>query len=335
MVAADAKAIRAAGFDHVRLPLDPEFIGWKPATGGAPPRLDLLDAALALLAGHDLAVILSFHPREETRDEIELRRPYQDAYVQFWTLLAQRYRAAPPDRLVFAVMNEPQYYVRGPARWNQLQQRVAQAIRAVDPNRVLALSGIGGASIDYLDRLAPIADANAFHVFHFYEPYLVTHFGANWEPFTKEPGALVARVVYPSTEMTMAIAAIGLGPQRADAEKLVRDYIDRPWTADTIDRRIALAAAWARRANTRLVCTEFGVLRARIDPGSRTRWIGDVRRALEHHGIGWSVWDYADLFGIATATGDVDYPGDGAVVPRDAKNPRRAFDAAAIAALGL
>jgi endoglucanase len=83
------------------------------------------------------------------------------------------------------------------------------------------------------------------------------------------------------------------------------------------------------------MCTEFGVLRVRIDAASRHRWIADVRRALERHAIGWSIWDYADLFGIATASGDVDYLGDGAVTPRDPRDPRRAFDPAAIAALGL
>jgi endoglucanase len=145
----------------------------------------------------------------------------------------------------------------------------------------------------------------------------------------------VSRVIYPSTEMTMTAAGIRLGPQRQAAEKLVRAYIDRPWTAETVEGRIAAAAGWARRAGVRLMCTEFGVLRPRIDPGSRYRWIADVRAALERHGIGWSIWDYADLFGIAAAQGNVDYLPDGATAPRDPANPRRAFDPAALAALGL
>lgn len=335
IVAADARMIRAAGFDHVRLPLDPAFIGWSPEGGGIPTKLDRLVAAVDLLLAHALSVIVSFHPDEETKDAIELRRPRQDGYVAFWTMLAERFKAVPAERLVFAVMNEPQYYVRGAARWNQLQQRVVTAIRGVDSRRMLALSGTGGSDIDHLDRIQPIADANAFYVFHYYEPYLVTHFGAGWEPFSKEPGALVGRVQYPSTGFTVDAARIGAGTQRLAAEKLVREYIARPWTAATIDRRIALAASWARRAGVRLMCTEFGVLRGRIEPDSRLRWIADVRQALERHGIGWSVWDYADLFGIARAEGVVDYLADGAIVPRDRTDPRRAFDPAALAALGL
>ena len=335
VAAVDAGLIRAAGFDHVRLPVDPEFLGWTPPDPALPPQLDRLDAALKLLLDADLKIIVSFHARENTRDQIELRRPYQDAYLAFWRGLARRYVTLPPDRVMFAVMNEPQYYVRGAARWHQLQQQVVQAIRAEDPRRMLALAGIGGSGIDYIERTGVIRDPNSFFVFHFYEPYLVSHFGASWEPFTKEPGALVSRVVYPSPQMTLAGAAIRLGPQRGAAEKLVRDYIDKPWTAETIERRIAIAAAWAAKSGVRLVCTEFGVLRVKIDVASRYRWLADVRTALERHGIGWSIWDYADLFGIATARGAVDYLGDGAVIPRDPANPRREFEAGALAALGL
>ena len=331
----DLRLIRSAGFDHVRLPVDPEFLGWKPPDPALPPQLARLDAALKMILDAGLAAIVSFHAREDTRDRIELRRPYQEGYLAFWRGLARRYAALPGDRVVFAVMNEPQYYVRGARRWHQLQQSVVQAIRAEDAQRMLALSGIGGSGVDYIERTGVIRDDRSFFVFHFYEPYLVSHFGAGWEPFTKEPGALVGRVTYPSTEMTMAAAAIRHGPQFAAAEKLVRAYIDRPWTAETIDGRIAVAASWARKSGVRLMCTEFGVLRVRIDAASRYRWLADVRASLERHGIGWSVWDYADLFGIATAQGDVDYLGDGAVVPRDPVNPRRAFEPGALAALGL
>ena len=339
VVAADARKIRSAGFDHVRLPVDPELLGWNPRAPGAAQRMALdfarLDGAIELLLGADLTVIVSFHAREKTRDDIELRQPMQDAWVEYWAALARRYARLPPGKLIFAVMNEPQYYTRGAARWHQHQQRVVQAIRAEDRRRVLALAGMGGSGVDYIERTGVIADPASFYVFHFYEPYLITHFGASWEPFTKEPSAQVAKVLYPSNEMTSAIAAVRMGPQRAQAEKLVRDYIDRPWNAATIDARIAVAAAWAKRAGVELMCTEFGVLRTRIDPASRYRWIADVRQSLERRGIGWSIWDYADLFGIAMARGEVANLPDGIAVPRDPANPVREFDPPALAALGL
>lgn len=38
VVQADMAMIRQAGFDHVRIPFDPVFLGWQPdARGGSPP----------------------------------------------------------------------------------------------------------------------------------------------------------------------------------------------------------------------------------------------------------------------------------------------------------
>jgi hypothetical protein len=84
-----------------------------------------------------------------------------------------------------------------------------------------------------------------------------------------------------------------------------------------------------------LVCTEFGALRKSLDPVSRNNWLRDMRTNLANAGVGWSVWDYADFFGIATATGLTQTTRDGVIVPADPLNPGRKFDASTLAALGL
>jgi endoglucanase len=48
------------------------------------------------------------------------------------------------------------------------------------------------------------------------------------------------------------------------------------------------------------------------------RWIADVRTALEVHGIGWTMWDYAGDFGLVTK-----------------QTERIVVDEAVVAALGL
>jgi hypothetical protein len=42
------------------------------------------------------------------------------------------------------------------------------------------------------------------------------------------------------------------------------------------------------------------VTRGSSNPVHRARWVADVRTALERHGIGWTLWDYAGAFGIVT-----------------------------------
>ena len=44
--------------------------------------------------------------------------------------------------------------------------------------------------------------------------------------------------------------------------------------------------------------TEGEVLGLRCQT-DRLRWLADVRAALERHGIGWAMWDYAGGFGVA------------------------------------
>jgi hypothetical protein len=77
-------------------------------------------------------------------------------------------------------------------------------------------------------------------------------------------------------------------------------------------------AAWASTHNVRVTCNEFGVYRALADPKDRTKWITDVRVALERHRIGWTMWDYAGDFGLVSGQ-----PGS------------RVVDAAVVSALGL
>jgi hypothetical protein len=73
------------------------------------------------------------------------------------------------------------------------------------------------------------------------------------------------------------------------------------------------AAEWARRRGVPLVCNEFGVYRDYADPADRDAWLHDVRTALEHNGIGWTMWDYSGSFGVVTKKDGKTVVDDGAV----------------------
>ena len=102
------------------------------------------------------------------------------------------------------------------------------------------------------------------------------------------------------------------------ARGALEEYGKERWDAARVGREIAPAVEWARRRGVPLICNEFGAYRAFTPAEARLRWIEDVRRALERHGVGWTMWDYA---------------GDFAVAPR--KDGRPAPDPATLAALGL
>ena len=83
------------------------------------------------------------------------------------------------------------------------------------------------------------------------------------------------------------------------------------------------AGRWAREQGVRVLCNEFGCIRAGVDAPSRYRWIHDMRSALEANDIGWTLWDYTDIFGITAQSAQ---PG---------QQGRRTLDPQAHGALGL
>lgn len=314
--AEDMDLLRASGFDHVRLPVDPLFLGWRPSRPDILPGLDRVHSALDLALGHGLDVILDLHPEDNLRRPLEEDPELEPAFAALWRILA-RSAAAHPDRIAVEVLNEPQYYGRAGRRWPQVQERLLAAIRHVAPDSLALLSGAQGGSAEGLAALPPSTDPATAYVFHYYLPYLFTHQGADWMAEDKYTAAAhVRRLDYPAAQALLPqdIAA----DQRKRVEREFARYRAEDWRAERIARDIGIAASWAAEHGRRVLCTEFGVLRTHADPVSRYRWLADCRIALEAAGFGWSLWDYADIFGVTE---------DGAM-------PRR-LEEGAIAALGL
>lgn len=339
IVAADMDMIRRAGFDHVRIPFDPIQLGWNPDAlpPTDQPNLDFtrLDRAVDLALQADLALILDFHPQDSVRNRIETETGAQHAFLDFWGRLAERYAHHPISRVVFELLNEPQYYQDdGATRWDQLQRQTLAQIRLYVPEHLVLLAGIHGGSIEGLQYLSPVADAQVRYVFHFYEPALFTHLNAPWEPFLSGPQGMITGLPYPARDAINQVSLLA-NANPAIAWAAINQYIRERWGPARIQRIFARAAAWAAQRGMTLVCTEFGALRHGPDALARRRWLYDTRSALENSAIGWTVWDYADLFGVATATGLITVTEDYAIVPVDAENPQRQFDSTALRALGL
>jgi len=116
----------------------------------------------------------------------------------------------------------------------------------------------------------------------------------------------------------------------------LQEYKDAPWDRDHIATQIDEAHRWASEHHVRLLCGEFGVLRNHIEADSRYRWIEDTRTDLDKDAIGWELWDYTDLFGIAPPS-DPSAPDavDGSVHAKDPERAERHFEPQALKALGL
>lgn len=340
LFARDFAQLAHAGFDHVRLPVNPELIGYKfdptrPSPNPADAKWQAVDDAIVLAIHYGLAVVFDLHPEESTHLLIELDARLQDDLVAFARYVAARYRTMPTNRFAFELLNEPQFYGAA-AAYQSLAGRLHAAVRAELPETTLLLGGPFGNSLDGLLALTPIADPKLRYVFHFYQPYLFTYQGTSTGFEGTEIHAF-RNLPYPAARIDPAVDYAPGAHDRGHAESELREYRDQKWGPGQIAATLHPAVAWAAsHGGLRLACTEFGAHRPFVDPASRYRWIGDVRKALEAAGIGWTVWDYADLFAITEPIGATDTdPVDQSVRLRDPAHGEHRLEPPALAALGL
>lgn len=317
----ELRALREHGFDHVRLPLDPIVCGWRPATPAQLPFLAELTTAVDEVLAVGLQLVLDLHLEPADKERIEGSAQGRAAVVELWRQLARAFASRPIGQLAFELFNEPQFYGLAALHWAPFQREMLQSVRAHAPAHCVLLSGHQGASIEGLQKLAPLPDPAVAYVFHYYAPYLFTHQGAHWMDTRWSTAGLHQDVRYPSAEQLGRTPRLTQPHPRAAKE--MAEYLAQDWGPARIGREIRLAAQWGRVHGARLVCNEFGVLRAHAEPVSRYRWIADVRQALEREDIGWSLWDYTDIFGITAESAQPEMRG------------RRRIEPAALRALGV
>jgi endoglucanase len=283
--------IRATGFQHVRLVIEPRTLLNEAAPDQLDPRvIGYLRTAIDRLLAQDLAVIVDVHAWEAWLNNERITEPaLQAAYASMWGALARELADTNPEMVYLEVMNEPA--PDDPSIWQPILERFVQAIRASAPAHTIIVGGAYWNSIDGLLLLTPLADANLVYNFHFYEPMVFTHQGAGWlEPFDQ-----LANVPYPSADRCGEVGQTT--SEWLNAE--INTYCTTaPWDGERIHARIGEAAAWAARYGVPLTANEFGVYPATSNPEDRLDWIREVRRALEQFGIGWTVWGYDDIFGL-------------------------------------
>lgn len=309
----DLALVAGMGFDHVRLPVacEPLLSG---AAGGVLPRdyLDRILRNIVRLLGHGLAVIVDVHPEDPFKRALAASPATAAAFVDLWRQLAAAVAPLDPERVFLEILNEP--CINDAARWNDLQNTAAAAIRAEAPLNTLVISGDRCSPVPELLKLTPPDDGNVIANFHLYDPIAFTHQGASWSP----PWALLTKgLTYPADPAFTQEFMRGITDP--DALRHLREYTDIGWSAAAYEAFVQPAVVWAERHGLPLTCNEFGVYREFSPRASRLAWLRDVSGVLADKGIGWTMWDYSGGFAVA---------------PHD-RTGARIPDAGVMAALGL
>src|SRR3989442_8378605 len=115
--ASDVALIRRLGFDHVRLSVDPALL-FTPANVEIVQRdrLQELDRAIRMIIDADLAVVIDMHSTPDFKKALERDDRHVERFADFWRDFAGRFAALPVQRVVFEILNEPEFEDR--YRWS-------------------------------------------------------------------------------------------------------------------------------------------------------------------------------------------------------------------------
>jgi aryl-phospho-beta-D-glucosidase BglC (GH1 family) len=293
----DIALIKAMGFDHVRLSVNPQpMFHYGHADQISPDYLGYLDAAIQTILAQGLAVVIDIHPDGDFKAKLATDDDFVEQVADFWRSLAGHYSRLDPDRVFFEILNEPEIHDR--YRWYGIQAKLAAAIREGALQHTIIATGARWSADDELVFLEPLRDPNVIYTFHFYDPFVFTHQGATWGTnFWHE----LTGISYPSTPESARKAAAQV-PDEINQLYVLRYGVEH-WDAARIETEVGFVAQWAKRHGVPVICNEFGIYRAYADPHDRAQWISDVRIALEQNGIGWAMWDYSGGFGVVTKSG--------------------------------
>jgi endoglucanase len=299
----ELRRLKAAGFDFVRLAVEPSPLLDRSAAETRQIEARLT-AMVKRISATGMRVMISGWARHETTpgwraaDIIaSTDSPAYRRYVEFLKRIVDLLKDLPPDHWV-------------------LERDIYRQIRAVAPTLTIVLTPGCWSKIEALQHLDMAGyDARTLIDVHYYEPWIFTHQSATWnEDWIKHLAGLsfppVRTNVQSATDASarLFVKRDGVGGPAAFKETLRRidGYLKDDFGPERISADFANLRAWADKQSIspdRIIVGEFGAYRQPADAknpddGSRARWIETVRLAAERQGFGWALYAYHSDFGL-------------------------------------
>ena len=284
---ADVEFIANLGYDHIRFPIDEEQM-FTESGEKEPEAFTLLHNALGwceefgLRAVVDLHILRSHHFNASEKP-LFTEAKAQEQFYDCWRKISDELRKYSVDKVAYEPMNEP--VADDPETWNVIVNRCAATIRELEPERTIIMGSNRWQSFSTVkDLRVPENDPNIMISFHYYEPFLLTHYKASWT-HTKD---LAVPVHYPG--QLIADADMASAGNHAGAGKSV-------FNIDVMDKHFLQVVEVAKKHNLKIYCGEYGCING-APHADKIRWYKDMYTLFERHGIARSNWDYKGGFGI-------------------------------------
>lgn len=293
----DFRKIARNGFDHVRLPIDEEVM-WNEQGQKNEEAFHFLHQGIRWAMQNDLRVIVDLHiirshyfnaGNEGKQNRLWNDVNEQNHFLDLWKELVTELKVYPTSAVAYEIMNEPT--APDHSDWNKLLAKAYQVIRSVEKDRVLVLGsnmwqGVG--TFQYLE--VPQGDPNILLSCHFYEPFLLSHYKAEWTEFGNYQG----NVHYPGYLVTDDEFN-----RLSETDKKLVGRWKTPWNRKTLVSFLMKAKQVADEKGLHLYCGEFGMYE-KAPVADALRWYKDVISVFDSLDIAWAKWDYQGGFGIYT-----------------------------------
>ena len=193
----DFARLDSLGFDFVRLPID-EVQFWDEQGNKLPEAWELMTNAINWAEKHHLRTIVDLHiirshyfnaVNEGGSDANTLftSEKAQQDLINMWYQLSDVLKGYSNDSVAYEFMNEP--VAEDHEQWNQLIAKVHKALREREPQRTLVIGSNMWQSYGTIKHLkVPEGDKNIILSFHYYNPMILTPYGAWWTPIGKSTG---------------------------------------------------------------------------------------------------------------------------------------------------
>lgn len=321
----ELRRLKEAGFDTVRLPVDPApFIVFEGERRETVYRR--LSEAVERIRAAGMNVIVDLHPNSRHPvwgQHAMVKGVGKPAFDKFADLVEDMARRFGPKhhQVALELINEPRLKCKGEEQqqWETLAKILIDRARKGSLDLTLVVTGACVSSFEGLLALDPrkFADKKIIYTFHFYDPFSFTHQGAQFIPW---PDKYLDEVPWPASQRPMekplektlrrvAEARIdtldrekaSIGAQ-ANLKKFYASKADRDFIRD----RFVRVSAWAKEKGvdpSRILIGEFGVLKKRPGLagalcGDRDRWLQDVRMTAEEFGFIWAYFNYDGPFAL-------------------------------------
>jgi len=288
----DIAYISALGFDHVRLPIDEQQMWHADGTRDDDAFATMHDAIRwsidhGLLVLVDLHILRSHHFNAKEKP-LWTEVAAQEQFIALWRDLSSALRDYPVDRVAYELMNEP--VADDPEDWNKLVAKAFAAVRELEPDRSIVIGSNSWQSARTFDDLVVPDDPNIILSYHFYEPFMLSHYDTPWTFMNGYQGP----VHYPGIILTDTEFE-ALPDDQKDA---VRDFVGRVFNKQVLAEMMEKPLRVASELDLPLYCGEYGVFN-KAPSADRRRWYQDIQAIFDAHGVSSANWNYkSDQFGF-------------------------------------